>query len=83
MGGGEEKLNVIFTYKEGDEATYFVSEGLGDQELDVRPSGGVATASKKGEVDWTPILHISYHIFTLILYKILLIMVFLWFLGPL
>ena len=41
LGGGEEKLNDLFTYKEGDEVTYFVSEGLGDQKLDVGPSGGV------------------------------------------
>jgi len=29
LGVGEEKLNDLFTYKKGDEATYFVSEGLG------------------------------------------------------
>ena len=50
LGGGEEKLDDLFIYKEGDEATYFVSEGLGDQELDVGPSGGVATTSEKGEI---------------------------------
>ena len=50
LGGGEEKLDDHFTYKEGDEATYFVSEGLGDQKLDVGPSGGGATNSGKGEV---------------------------------
>jgi len=27
---GEEIFDDLFTYKEGDEATYFVSEGLGD-----------------------------------------------------
>ena len=41
---------TLFTYKEGDEATYFVSEGPGDQELDVGPSGGVVTTLEKGEV---------------------------------
>ena len=30
--------------------TYFVSEGLGDQELDVGPSDGAATVSEKVEV---------------------------------
>ena len=40
----------------------------------------VAVVSR--DADWSPIFHISYHILTLILYKILLIMVFLWFLGP-
>ena len=39
--GGEEQLDKLFTYKEGDEATYFVSESLGDQELDIGPSGGL------------------------------------------
>jgi len=39
---GEEKLDDLFTYKERDEVTYFISEGLGDQELDVGPSGGAA-----------------------------------------
>ena len=36
-GGGEEKLDDLFTYKEGGEVTYFVSEGLVDQELNVGP----------------------------------------------
>ena len=48
--GEEEQLDDLFTYKEGDEATYFVSEGPGDQELDVRPSGGVAFILEKGEI---------------------------------
>jgi len=50
LGGGEEKLDDLFTNKEGDEATNFVSEGLGGQELDVRPSDGGVITSKKGEV---------------------------------
>ena len=47
QGEGEEKLDYLFTYKEGDEATYFVSEG---QELDVEHFGRVATTLEKGEV---------------------------------
>ena len=50
LGEGEEKLNDLFTYKEGDGTTYFVSEDLGDQELEVGPSSGGATISRKGEV---------------------------------
>jgi len=50
LGGGEKKLDDLFTYKTGDEATYFVSKGLGDQELDVGPSGGGAITFGKGEV---------------------------------
>ena len=50
MGGGEEKLDDLFTYKKGDEVIYFVSKGYGDQELDVGPSGGAATILVKGEV---------------------------------
>ena len=30
--------------------TYFVSKGLGDQELDVGPSDGAVTTLEKGEV---------------------------------
>ena len=37
-----EKLDDLFTYKERDETTYFVSEGPADQELDVGSSGGAA-----------------------------------------
>ena len=44
---GEETFDDLFTYKEGDEATYFVFEGLGDQELDVGPSGGAATTLER------------------------------------
>ena len=50
LGGGEKKLDDLFTYKKGDEATYFVFKGLGDQELDVGPSSGAVTASEKVEV---------------------------------
>jgi len=49
-GGGEEKIDDFFHYKEGDDVTYFVSEGLGDQKLDVGPSGGAITASEKGDI---------------------------------
>ena len=50
LGGGEEKLDDLFTFKKGDEVTYFVSEGLGDQELDVGPSAGGATIFGEGKV---------------------------------
>jgi len=49
-GEGEETFDDLFTYKKGDVATYFFSKGLGDQELDVGPSSGAATALEKGEV---------------------------------
>jgi len=29
LGGGEKKLDELFTNKKGDEATYFVSKALG------------------------------------------------------
>ena len=34
----------------GDEATYFISKGLGNQERDMGPSSGAATTLEKGEV---------------------------------
>jgi len=47
LGGGEKKLDDLFHCKEGDEATYFISEGLRDQEIDVGPSVGLPLLLKR------------------------------------
>jgi len=49
LGEGEEKLDDLFTYKEEDEAIYFISEGPGDQKLNVGPFDGAAAILEKGK----------------------------------
>ena len=49
LGEGEEKLDDLFTYMEGYEAIYFISEGPADQKLNVGPFDGAAAILEKGK----------------------------------